>query len=563
MKPIIQRLHRPALFIFFPILLFLRKKIKGRIIIILMTGIILSGCFQHYFRTHTQTKADEAGIQQLMSINKYFIIHLKNRVAGVEHLTVSNDKIEADLVSLPPEHLKYLDPQTDKTNRVKLKDKTTALMEVHLYTTTGTDAGQNHLSLPLSSFNRIDVYEFDKSATNANHILSIVGITVVAATAIGLIAFAIACNCPQVCVNHNGTYEFVSGVYSGAVYSSLERTDYLPLHNLQAVNNSFDIKIKNVNDEEQFINRMQLLQVNHPGSVNVLVDRHGNILSYDKLQVPVSATINKQADITKQLSVADGDQYLFDGEKEEKGFSSVSLTFNKPPGANKAKLVIHGGNSLWSGYIYHSFAELFGTGYEKWRNEKDKSKPKEMEQWQTDQALPLMVYIEKNGKWEFADYFAHTGNTASRDMIMELDISGIKPEQIKIRLETVYQFWNLDYAAIDFSENKKMNTVLIDPFKAVKGDGSSQIESLNSVDQHYCHLVSNEEMNLEYSPSGSKDGVNSYFFVSTGYYHNIKKYEGKPQISTLMKFKNKGAFDSFSRQKFEELQNTLAKGSLK
>src|ERR1051326_7756750 len=341
MKPIIQRLHRPALFIFFPILLFLRKKIKGRIIIILMTGIILSGCFQHYFRTHTQTKADEAGIQQLMSINKYFIIHLKNRVAGVEHLTVSNDKIEADLVSLPPEHLKYLDPQTDKTNRVKLKDKTTALMEVHLYTTTGTDAGQNHLSLPLSSFNRIDVYEFDKSATNANHILSIVGITVVAATAIGLIAFAIACNCPQVCVNHNGTYEFVSGVYSGAVYSSLERTDYLPLHNLQAVNNSFDIKIKNVNDEEQFINRMQLLQVNHPGSVNVLVDRHGNILSYDKLQVPVSATINKQADITKQLSVADGDQYLFDGEKEEKGFSSVSLTFNKPPGANKAKLVIH------------------------------------------------------------------------------------------------------------------------------------------------------------------------------------------------------------------------------
>ena len=308
---------------------------------------------------------------------------------------------------------------------------------------------------------------------------------------------------------------------------------------------------------------MQLLQVNHPAGVNVLVDRHGNILSYDKLQVPVSAMINKQADITKQLSVADGVQYLFDGEKEEKGFSNVSLTFIKPPGAQKAKLVIHGGNSLWSGYLYHSFAALFGTGYEKWRNEKDKSDPGEMEQWQTDQSLPLMVYIEKNGKWEFADNFAHTGNTASRDMIMELDISGIKTEQIKIKLETVYQFWNLDYAAIDFSENKKMNTVLIDPFKAIKGDGSSQIQSLDSVDQHYCHLVSNEEMSLEYSPSSSKDGVNSYFFVSTGYYHNIKKYEGKPQITTLMKFKNKGAFDNFSHQKFEELQNTLAKGSLK
>ena len=99
--------------------------------------------------------------------------------------------------------------------------------------------------------------------------------------------------------------------------------------------------------------------------------------------------------------------------------------------------------------------------------------------------------------------------------------------------------------------------MLIDPLKAVKGDGSSQIESLNSVDEHYCHLISNEEMNLEYRPSLSKDGVNSYFFVSTGYYHNIKRYEGKPQIATLMKFKNKGAFDKFSRQKFEEIQNTL------
>src|SRR6266487_1237368 len=199
MKPIIMRLYGTALFIFFPILFFLRKKIKGRIIIILMTVVILSGCFQHYFRTHTQTKADEATIQQLMSINKYFIIHLKNRVAGVENLTVSNDKIEANLISLPPEHLKYLDPETNRTNRVKLKDKTTTLMEVHLYTSTQIDAGQNHLSLPLSSFDRIDIYEFDKKATTANHVLSIVGVTVVVASVVGLIAFAIACNCPQVC----------------------------------------------------------------------------------------------------------------------------------------------------------------------------------------------------------------------------------------------------------------------------------------------------------------------------------------------------------------------------
>ena len=563
MKPIINRLSDIALFVFFPLLFLIRRKMTGKIIGFFITITILSGCFQHYFRTHTQTKVDEATIQQLMSINKYFVIHLKNRIAGLENITVSNDRLEANLAFLPPEHLKYLNPQTNKTNRVKLKEKATTLMEVHLYTTMEIDAEKNHLSLPLSSFDRIDIYEFDKGSTTVNHILSIVGVAVVATSVVGLIAFAIACNCPQVCVNNNGNYEFVSGVYSGAVYSSLERTDYLPLFNLQATDNTFRIKIKNVNDEEQFINRMQLLQVNHPTDVNVLVDRHGNIFSYKLPQFPVKAIINKKTDITSQLSAVDDDQYLFDSEKDKQGFSSVLLTFTKPASAQKAKLIVHGGNSLWSGYLYHSFAQLFGTGYEKWRNEKDKSDPKEMEQWQMEQALPLMVYIERNGKWEFVDYFAHTGNTASRDMIMELDVSSIKSNTIKIKLETVYQFWNLNYTGIDFSENKKMNTVIIDPSKAVKKDDLNLVKSLNNLDQSYSTLTSNEELNLEYSPVVSEEGIPSYFFVSTGYYHYVKKYEGTPQISTLVKFKNKGAFDEFSRKKFEEVQNSLVKVSSK
>ncbi len=562
MKPLINRLSGIALFVLFPILFFIRKKRIGKIFIFFIAATILTGCFQHYFRTHTQTNADAATIQKFMSLNKYFIVHLKNRIGGLENLTVSGDKLEADIVHLPPEHLKYINPQTDKTNQVKRKNKTTTLMEVHLYSATEINPEEKHLSIPLSSLNRIDIYELDKGATTTNHIFSWIGVSVVVFSVATLIAFAIAiasCNCPQVYVNNNGDYQFVSGVYSGAVYSSLERNDYLPLNNLQITGGSFNIKIKNVNDEEQFINRMQLLQVNHPAGTNVLVDRHGNVLSYNKLQVPVSATINRQTDITKQLSVTDDDQYLFDGEKGEKGFSNVSLTFNKPTDAQKAKLIIRGGNSLWSGYLYHSFAEFFGDGYEKWKNEKDKSDPKEMEQWQKDQALPLMAYIERDGKWELADYFAHTGNTASRDMIMELDISNIKTDQIKIKLETVYQFWNLDFAGIDFSENSNATTTLLNPSKAVKPDGSDQSTLLNAVDKNYSHLNAKEEINLEYQPAATMEkGITSYFLVSTGYYHNIKKYTGAPQIATLLKFKNKNAFDDFSREKFTDVQKSLS-----
>ena len=559
MRPLKQAAHISPFF-FLPLLWLVRKKRTAPIVIALSLTLLLAGCFQQYFRTNTQTKVDEATIQRLMSrMDKYFILHFKNRIAGLENLTISNDKLEGNLVSLPLEHSKYIHPQMKRANHVKGKDAKNTLMEVHLYAGTEINSDASHVSIPLSSFESMDIYEFDRKATTGNHILSWVGVIIGVSAAVGLIAFAIACNCPQVCINNNnGDYTFVSGVYSGAVYSSLERTDYLPLYDLKATNDSFKIRIKNVNDEEQFINRMQLLQVNHPANANVLVDRHGSIFSYDKPAVPLKAMINKKTEITSQLSSIDNNQYSFDGDKGEKGFSNVILTFAKPRAIEKAKLIIHGGNSPWSGYLYHSFAEMFGAGYEKWRNEKDKSDPKEMEQWQKDQALPLMVYIEKNGSWEFVDYFAHTGNTASRDMIMELDLSSIQTDQIKVKLETVYQFWNLDYVGIDFSENIKVSAVLLDPCMAAKPGGSDELRSLKTVDTQYCNLVSNEMLDLQYKPAMSSAGIPSYFFVSTGYYHNMKKYERKPQITQLMKFKNKGAFDEFSREKFRHLEDTFA-----
>jgi hypothetical protein len=561
MKPLSNRLAGIASIIFFPLFFFWRKARKNFVAVLLLLSVILASCFQHFYRTGTQNKVDAATIQKLMSKNKIFIIHFKDQLGELQNLTISNDKLEADLIDLPPEHLKYTNPNPDKANRVKKMDKANTLMEAHLYYPQDATTGQSHLSIPLAAFNRIDIYEFDEKTTTTNHVLSWIGIAVgIPAVTVGVAVIVVAatCNCPQVCINTNGEYQFVSGVYSGAVYSSLERTDYLPLPSLNTLDKTFKIKIRNVKDEEQFMNRVQLLEVSHPAGSTVLLDRHGKIFSYKQPIAPVADINIKSAGIKKQIALTDDDQYLFDSEKTENGLSSTVLIFNKPVGSKKAKLIVHAGNSLWSGYLYHSFAELFGTGYEKWKNEKDRSDPKEMEKWQTNQGLPMMVYIEKDGQWIFADYFAHTGNTASRDMIMELDLSGIRSDQVKIKLETVYQFWNLDFAGIDFSENDATTSNLLSPSKALRLDGEDQVKSLCRVDKDYTYLNPSEEINLEYEPVEENKNVNtSYFLVSTGYYHNLKKYEGAPKVATLSNFKNKNAFDDFSREKFNDLKKSL------
>jgi len=564
MKPIISRLNSHAGMAIFPILFIWKKKKYRTLFLFSVITIFLTGCFHHFFRTGTLKGIDAATIQRLQSEQKYFILHANDRVMEMNNVKVGKDKIDADLTMLPQGHLHYLNPKIEKANQVKAKDKPMVLIEVHLYYTGNIDSTQSHFSTSLSKFNRVDVYEFDPKTTTFNHIMSVVGIIAGILTVVGiiaLIAFAIACNCPQVYVDNGNNYEFVSGVYSGSIYASMERSDYLPLPSLKT-GNEFKLKIANVKNEEQYINRMQLMKINHRPGINVLVDRHGNIFTYNDPQAPITAYFNNSADIKKIIAAKDNESYSFNSESNENGFSSATLSFKKPADAKKAKLIVHGGNSLWSGYIYHRFAEMFGNKYETWRNQKDKSDPKEMEKWQKDQSLPLMVCVDKKGRWEPVDYFAHTGNTATRDMIMEIDISNTVGEEIKIKLETVYQFWNIDYAAMDFSANETTGISYINASTAFKTGNMDQKETLKEKDAAYCRLSADEEVSLEFTlPDEKGNNETSLFLISTGYYHNIQKYEGTPDLKTLNSFKTKGSFDVYSRKQFSIIQESLVKAS--
>jgi len=162
-----------------------RKDISTAALIVI--ALVFTGCFQHYFRTNTQATADPIMLDSLWNSNKYFIVHyIDSSVIELSNISVANDRIEGNRVALPIEHGQYLNPVTDHANKVKKRNKAVTLTEVHLYTV-NVLTEINHLSLPLSSFNRVDVYTFDAKKTKTNHILSGVGIVV----GVAVIAFYI------------------------------------------------------------------------------------------------------------------------------------------------------------------------------------------------------------------------------------------------------------------------------------------------------------------------------------------------------------------------------------
>jgi len=180
---IMKKYTIPVQLLLIPFLFPLKKTGKNRLTdILLVVTVVCTGCFQHYFRTNTQTSVDDATLKLLQNSDKYFVVHFDaNRVFGLNDVSVNGDKLEGSLVVLPDEHNKYINPEIDKANSVYKKDKGTALLEVHLYTN-NTLGNTSRLSLSISLIDRIDVYTFDKKRTKASSIMSGIGIAAMAAS---------------------------------------------------------------------------------------------------------------------------------------------------------------------------------------------------------------------------------------------------------------------------------------------------------------------------------------------------------------------------------------------
>ena len=146
-------------------------------LLLVISGVLFTGCFRHYYKVDSKTATDAAQIEQLKTEDKYFIFHCEDKVMGTANLNLVNDQLEADLVPLPKEHAHHTKPHVDDKNVMRSKQRSNTLMEVHLYPVTPIPSTQKHITVPLTSINRIDIYEMNATATRQNHILSTVGVT--------------------------------------------------------------------------------------------------------------------------------------------------------------------------------------------------------------------------------------------------------------------------------------------------------------------------------------------------------------------------------------------------
>lgn len=413
-----------------------------------------------------------------------------------------------------------------------------------------------HFTLPINAISKIEVYDHDIEKTIA---LVILGSAAVAGL-VFLIILLTKESCPFIYVYNGDSFEFTGEIYSGAIYPHLERDDYLPRPTLKPQDDEYVLKMANMVREIQYTNLTELLVINHPVDTDVLLDKHGNYYTLNDLQAPRSAFNSNQNNILSEIVYKDSLKYLGGvNEDTELTMDFIVLNFERPQNTDTAELVLRAKNSFWLDHIFGQFFELFGDNYSKWKEKQQNQTEKNQSNWALEQGIPLSVYLEKNGEWQFMDYFNVVGPVAEKDIVMSLDISDIYSDELNVKLEYGYLFWEIDYAGLDFSPQLPVEQQVVGMSSAVDQEGLNVIQLLTQKDDEYFVMDEiGDHAILKYdAPDEIGNLKRSIFLHSSGHYEVIRNPSGKADVSYLKSFREPGRFGQFSKEKFLELNEQL------
>jgi hypothetical protein len=212
---------------------------------------------------------------------------------------------------------------------------------------------------------------------------------------------------------------------------------------------------------------------------------------------------------------------------------------------------------MWLDYVFGKLNQQFGTYYPQFQKDQQAVSLEKSTKWMQEQNIPLSVYLKTSTGWELVDRINTVGPMASRDIAVPIDISKVAGNKVIIKLETGFMFWELDYAGIDYTENKALDIKYINPYEAIDGNGENVTELLSATDQNYFVQPNiGDEVVVTFKMSEpNQDLKRTCFLKNRGYYNYIRNYEGKPDFQKLKLFRAAGAFTDFSKYEYEALMD--------
>jgi hypothetical protein len=122
-------------------------------------------------------------------------------------------------------------------------------------------------------------------------------------------------------------------------------------------------------------------------------------------------------------------------------------------------------------------------------------------------------------------------------------------EEIEIKIETGFMFWEVDQVAMDFTGSTDLSITHLQPLSALGTGQQDWTKILEKTDEQYMAQEKvGEVTELRFAvPPVPDDQVQSTFLHTRGYYELIREFKGFPEVAELNKFKDGAYFSTFSR----------------
>jgi hypothetical protein len=517
-----------------------------------MTAILvcLNGCT--FYDLHIHPAAD---LQK--QINRPIILHYKDFQIYLNQIKLTQTAIEGDVAQ-------FFNIAGEPDNSIH--DQAQAL-EAHIYLesleVSQVENGKV-LQIPFNTIHTVKLYDVNAGKTILTYVAIGGGICAIAAVTVMIVALAEKQSCPFIYAYDGKTYDFVGEIFSGAIYPNLERNDYLPLYSIKPVDGKYSLQITNEVKEIQHTNLMELCIVDHPVNTRVLFDRNGTPFTMGTLQLALSCIAPNGRDVSVLTNAADSLTYTTNETRPDQVMDSLVFTFNRVPEANKAKLFIRAKNLFWLDYVYGQFLDLFGDKIKAWNASRQSIPREKILEWCRKQGLLLMVYVDEGKGWRPVDYCDEVGPMALRNLVIPVTLAELPEKTIRVKLEFGARFWEVDYAAIDYSAQQPV-TVTTSPAKsAFDGTGGSVLDKIKSDDKNYYdqpHI--GDRATITFSAlANCPSKTRTVFLHSKGYYDILRNPGGKPDLAYLQRFRKPGEMVRFANDRLKVInEETKNKGN--
>lgn len=510
-------------------------------LLIIVVFFTQTGCVKYYSVSTDYIESSHSVVSSDKYSDYLKFVHIGEQIYQIDHMRINEEKtgLLADIIELNLSAINAY-KSIEKDGKTHIIQSSLKKNQVHFYLEEFVKNG-NTIAFNKNSLIETHLFKYNKTKS-AVASASVITLSAIAGFTIFL---AIICGCPHIYEYNNGEYERTSNAFVGAVSKVLEKEDFIAV-------NTLNVNINNeVKGEKQYLNEVKLIRVIHDSDVEILMDQKGNVYT---IKEPI---LNNENNF--ELNNRDEISYDFTSNIGKNDLSEIEFSFPVNKTSLEGKLILSLKNTNWAGYVMNEWYKLFGEEVNKYkdRNANKVSASKQLN-WQKEQGISLSVYFKKNNNWVFQNTIEVLGNTNYRDIVLPVKLDNLDSKDVEVKLVSGYKLWEIDYVAMDFSEN---SNVIISDFEPdeIKLNGEKVIGSHISLDDdRYQELNYSDTLNISFDEiEGYEDAKVTNFLKLKGYYNSTLDQEGELKKSELLSFKKKGQMSRFSMHLMTKNKLTL------